>query len=225
MSFFFNAPGFALKRYSLNFCDKPNFTCIKVRSGQSWESLFPDPEKREIIKKLNRMNTRLYGGMTIAIPVNLQNIDMMDISPFPASIDPPGEKLIVVDPGSLAFAAYMANGNQVYWGPISGGRVFCGDTGKQCRTMTGKYRIYHKDQEDCISKVFPVGKGGAPMPFCMYFHAGAALHGAPSEVPGYHASHGCVRLFVEDAVWLNHNFVELPEEGKDGTLVIINPYF
>jgi len=32
----------------------------------------------------------------------------------------------------------------------------------------------------------------------MFFHGGFALHGSPS-VPGYNASHGCVRLFDDDA--------------------------
>lgn len=220
-----NSTALAVKRYSLNYCNLPDFKCIQVKRGQSWSSLFPDPNLRELIQKLNRMNITLYPGMTLAVPQNLSNLSLMSISPFPLTIESPKEKLIVVDPGSLAFAAYTADGNLVLWGPISGGQVFCGDVGSQCRTLAGKYRIFNKNDEKCISKVFPIGKGGAPMPYCMYFHAGAALHGGPNEVPGYHASHGCVRIFMEDAQWLNENFVDSFSEGKIGTRVVINPYY
>jgi lipoprotein-anchoring transpeptidase ErfK/SrfK len=52
----------------------------------------------------------------------------------------------------------------------------------------------------------------------MFFNkAGYAFHGSP-KVPGQNASHGCVRIFTDDAKWLNENFVEI------GTTVIINPY-
>ncbi|HRE32879.1 MAG TPA: L,D-transpeptidase, partial [Candidatus Berkiella sp.] len=54
---------------------------------------------------------------------------------------------------------------------------------------------------------YPVGKGGAPMPYCMFFHGGYALHGSNS-VPSYNASHGCVRMAPEDAQWLNEDFVQ-----------------
>ena len=60
------------------------------------------------------------------------------------------------------------------------------------------------------------------MPYCMHFWRGIALHGS-EEVPGYSASHGCVRLFIQDARWLNEEFVDLPGAGgKIGTRVIIN---
>ena len=65
--------------------------------------------------------------------------------------------------------------------------------------------IYNKGGAGCASSKFPVGRGGAPMPYCMFFHGGYALHGS-YEVPGYHASHGCIRLFVDDAAWLNEEF-------------------
>jgi len=50
----------------------------------------------------------------------------------------------------------------------------------------------------------------------MYFHGGFALHGS-YEVPGFNASHGCVRLFVPDAEWLNQDFTA----GGQKVMVII----
>jgi len=32
------------------------------------------------------------------------------------------------------------------------------------------------------------------------------MHG--STLPGYHASHGCIRMFEDDAHWLNKEFTE-----------------
>lgn len=54
------------------------------------------------------------------------------------------------------------------------------------------------------------------MPYCMFFKGGYAIHA--SDVPGYNASHGCVRVFYEDAEWLNREFADI------GTSVIVRPY-
>jgi lipoprotein-anchoring transpeptidase ErfK/SrfK len=64
--------------------------------------------------------------------------------------------------------------------------------------------------------------GGAPMPYCMHFYRGYALHGS-TTVPGYRASHGCIRMFIEDARWLNEEFIDLPYSNQKGTKVVIEP--
>ena len=48
------------------------------------------------------------------------------------------------------------------------------------------------------------------MPYCFFYNGGYAIHGS-YDVPGYHASHGCVRIFVEDAKWLYREFVKVGE--------------
>jgi lipoprotein-anchoring transpeptidase ErfK/SrfK len=60
----------------------------------------------------------------------------------------------------------------------------------------------------------------------MYFSNGQAFHGEPNGLPGYNASHGCVRLYVRDAEWLRYDFVEPPDIDNDyrGTKVIVKPY-
>lgn len=196
---------------------------MTVKGGQSWERLFPEASQREVVKRLNRMNTRLYAGMRIAVPDDLYNTDIMDISPFPLAVDSGGEKMVVVDPNVLAWGAYDTSGHLLHWGPIAGGRSYCADVGRSCRTVSGKFAFYHKRGEGCKSSKFPVGRGGAPMPYCMFFHGGFALHASPI-VPGRHDSHGCVRLFLEDAKWLNEEFIELSSDEKKGTTVIVNPY-
>ena len=63
------------------------------------------------------------------------------------------------------------------------------------------------------------------MPYCMYFHKGVALHGS-EDIPGYRASHGCIRMFTRDAKWLNENFVESSNAERNhnlGTKVVVRP--
>lgn len=106
------------------------------------------------------------------------------------------------------WSAYDDSGELVRSGPVSGGKNYCPDIHRGCRTVTGTFTIYSKQGAGCRSTRFPVGRGGAPMPYCMFFHGGYALHGS-YEVPGYNASHGCVRMHPEDAMWLNEDFVEV----------------
>lgn len=127
-------------------------------------------------------------------------------TPLPSKIS--GGNVIKVDLGRLAWGAYDAQGNLVKSGRASGGKNYCPDIRRGCRTVTGTYTIYSKKGAGCKSSRFPVGKGGAPMPYCMHFKGGYALHGSNS-VPNYNASHGCVRVPPSDAQWLNQNFVRV----------------
>lgn len=208
-----------------SLCQSSRYTCIIVQRGETWNVLFPDIDQRDLVMRVNRMNIRLHPGMVIAVPTNLVNTRTMDLAPLYQKIDAPGRKTIIVDLPKFAWGAYDSSGNLVNWGPVSGGRGYCPDIHGRCRTPVGKFAIYAKGGGNCKSTKFPVGKGGAPMPFCMFFHGGYALHGSP-EVPGYHASHGCVRMFYPDARWLNQEFIDLPNSsnGYKGTQVIVRPY-
>ncbi|KTD21528.1 enhanced entry protein EnhA [Legionella lansingensis] len=211
--------------YGTGLCAYPQYECIKVGSGQTWEKLFPDPQQRDIVQRINRTYNHLWAGKEIAVPRNLVNKTLFDFSPFPLEVDTEGEKLVVVDQDKLAWAAYGADGQLVRWGPISSGSDICSDrSSKTCRTMTGIFHFFSRENEKCRSNVFPIGRGGARMPYCMYFHKGFALHGS-EDIPGHRASHGCVRMFTEDAKWMNHHFIDLTNDKtqKLGTKVIIRP--
>lgn len=189
--------------YAKTICDKEPYNCYKVKKGETWESLFPDDENRIFVKKINRMNIQVRPGMTIAVPKDKQidATEFLSYAPFPQTISPTGQELIKVDLSDFAWAAYDPNGTLVKWGPISGGK------GKKSSTITGTYTFYRKQGGGCVSSKYPIPRGGAPMPYCMHFKGGFAMHGSPT-VPGFHASHGCVRLFTDDAQWLNQNFVD-----------------
>jgi hypothetical protein len=195
--------------------ESPDYFCYVVARSDTWKKLFPDEEERDIIMRINRRN-QIHAGVTLAIPKS-DSLNMLDYSPFPLQIESTGSKLIKVSLKDLAFGAYSAEGALQYWGPISSGKGYCPDVGRRCSTPPGHYSIQSKQGPGCVSTKFPVGRGGAPMPYCMFFYRGYALHGSP-DLPGYHASHGCIRLLTKDAKWLNQDFTP-----GSYTAVIVSP--
>lgn len=216
----------ATQRFGETLCHNAEYSCLKVMEGDTWDSLYPDLREQDIVKRVNRMNISLKEGIILAAPKNLENLTIYDVSPFPRYIEPTGEKEIFVSQKQLAWGAYDEQGELVWWGPISSGSGNCPSIDGHCLTPTGSFRIIRKQDIDCISTVFPVRangmSGGAEMPFCMHFLTGTALHGSDT-LPGYRASHGCVRMFIEDARWLNEDFIDLPGAGGlQGTRVTVD---
>lgn len=201
-------PATQARTYGQTLCGKPQYTCLKTKPGDSWHKLFPDAREREIVRKVNRMNVNLTSGTMIAVPKNLHSVNFLSLAPFSNQISPQGSSLIKVDLNHLAWGAYDASGRLVNWGPVSGGQNYCSDVKRGCKTVTGTFKIQRKQGQGCKSSKYPLPRGGAPMPYCMHFHGGYALHGS-ATVPGYNASHGCVRMFPEDAQWLNQSFVRV----------------
>jgi hypothetical protein len=137
---------------------------------------------------------------------------------IPSSIDT-HEKMILVDPSSFAWGAYDQYGQLVRGGIATAGADFCADEGKPCRTNSGSFRIFSLGNADCISRTYPIGKGGSIMPYCMFFNKGQSLHGTPDQMmTEQHLSHGCVRMRIPDAEWVRNNFAEI------GTKVVVLPY-
>ena len=193
--------------YGKKFCSSAGYKCVTIKRGQSWESKFPNATQRNIVRKVNRINVPLKPGYVIAVPNNLSNLaSHMDVAPMPRKIGPNGRPTVKVNLTTLSWGAYDVHGNLLNWGPISGGQNYCKDVNRGCRTITGDYTFYRKQGQHCKSSKYPRPNGGAPMPYCMHFKGGYAMH-ASATVPGHHASHGCVRMFLEDARWLNQNFV------------------
>jgi len=91
----------------------------------------------------------------------------------------------VVD-GQVDWSAHISSGSEEwYWN---------GDDWELAHTPRGWFEIYWRD----------AGWVEAPLGWlydAMYFTGGYAVHGSES-VPDYPASHGCVRVSIEDAEWL-----------------------
>lgn len=209
--------------YGRQLCTAADYHCVTVKHGETWEKMFPNEKERDLVQRVNRTYNRLSVGQVVVVPNALSTVTLLDLAPFSHQIND-SERQIIIDQDKLAWAAYNETGELVNWGPVASGRDKCSDSNNSCRTLTGVYRIFSKEDSNCKSDVFPIGRGGAKMPYCMYFHKGFALHGA-DDIPGYRASHGCVRMFTQDAKWLNLHFVEISDAGNQhmGTKVVVRP--
>lgn len=99
--------------YGTALCGYPQYTCLKVVAGQTWESLFPDPVQRDVVQRVNRTYNHLWAGKEIAVPKNLDHLIIFDVAPFPIKLKGETEKQIIVDQEKLAWGAYDAQGNLV----------------------------------------------------------------------------------------------------------------
>lgn len=124
----------------------------------------------------------------------------------------------VFNPNTHSWSAIDDSGNVVRSGRASGGRGYCPDSGKHCKTPAGTFHIISKGGPGCKSSLYPIGRGGSPMPWCMFFSKYYAIHGSYEVPKNANASHGCIRVTPGDANWLSHHFVRI------GTTVIVKPY-
>lgn len=138
---------------------------------------------------------------------------------FPLTRPATGHRIFVYDPKVNAWAAYDEHGIRQNVGRATGGKIFCPDIGRTCRTIVGQFRIIDKGDSSCISSRYPRNtNGGAPMPYCMHFSPkGYAIHGT-ADVPDYYNSHGCIGVTERAARWLNQDFLKI------GSTVIVLPY-
>jgi len=126
--------------------------------------------------------------------------------------------IFVFDPQHLQWAVYDKQGKRVGVGRASGGANYCKDIHEPCRTVKGEFTVFRKENIECTSKTFPIDEGGgAPMPHCMFFHEGYAIHGS-NNVPEENRSHGCIRVTKKAAEWINTNYI------NPGSMVIVMPY-
>lgn len=159
-------------------------------------------------------NLPLYHGQA---PYSLSYNEEKFAQRLPQNIDGNG-KTILVDPKVFAWGAYD-DGKLVRAGIATAGAEYCPDEGKPCKTHSGTYRIFKIGGEECVSRTYPIGKGGALMPYCMFFRNGESLHGSPDQMMAEaNISHGCVHMRIPDAEWLSTNFASV------GTKVVVLPY-
>jgi hypothetical protein len=137
-----------------------------------------------ILMKVNRIDQRhLSTGRNILVPVDKQKSALYVPVPKVLS-DSRGEREIRIFLRRQFFGAYE-NGQLLFWGPVSSGK-----RGKN--TPPGKFFVNYKQRFKKSLKY-----DDAPMPFSINFNQGYFLH--QQSMPGYPASHGCVRLLEVDA--------------------------
>lgn len=144
----------------------------------------------------------------LVVPVTWSE-DPLAYSPFPAAW-PAAEahpKALVVDQPAQAFAAYE-NGRLVRWGPVSTGR-------KETPTPDGAFNLTWRarsrrstDNQDWLLEWY----------FNFVNSRGVSFH--LFDLPGYPASHACVRLLLRDAQWL-YRWGEQWKLDETGRVVLV----
>ena len=140
--------------------------------------------------KVNRRDSlHVRNGDSLMVPDSAATL--LDLAPFPRQIPSTTglAKLILVSRRVQAFAAYEHGGLR-RWGPTSTGR-------ESLQTPEGLYHTNWKDaertstfNEEWLLKWYLNLDNFLGISFHLF------------ELPGYPASHSCVRLLEDDAVWL-----------------------
>ncbi|MEX1188407.1 MAG: L,D-transpeptidase [Bacteroidia bacterium] len=176
---------------------------------------FPDSQL-SIICAINRIDPdRLHRADSLMIPDSIY-FDLNNYSPYPQKITIADsvDKLILISYRYQAFALYT-KGKLEKWGPVSMGA-------KNTKTPTGLFHTNWKSKSQISTDN---SSWILPWYFNLVNNTGVSLH--QFELPGFPASHSCVRLRLSDAEYIYY-FAEqwkLDEKGwkilVEGTPVII----
>jgi lipoprotein-anchoring transpeptidase ErfK/SrfK len=118
-------------------------------------------------------------------------VDLLSIAPFPTQLEVARTipKLLLVSRRVQAFGAFES-GRLVRWGPTSTGK-------KSTPTPAG---LYHTNWKAKLKRSSINQSWILPWCFNLDDLTGVSFH--QFDLPGYPASHGCVRLLEEDAKWI-----------------------
>lgn len=153
------------------------------------------PDQVGILEKLNRRDRGHLLRAEPAIPGLILPdqwlTDELAYSPFPATYGwaEPYAKAIVVHQPAQAFGAYES-GRLVRWGPVSTGR-------KETPTPAGAYNLTWRSKGRRSTD-----NAAWFLPWYFNFHNERGVSFHQFDLPGYPASHACVRLLERDAIWL-----------------------
>jgi lipoprotein-anchoring transpeptidase ErfK/SrfK len=150
----------------------------------------------DIILALNRIDKKNFKRKDSLVVPDTIVTNWKYYSPFPLKVEEAFQipKLIVVSQKVQAFAAYQL-GNLILWGPTSTGK-------EETPTPNGLFHTNWKAEE--TTSTFD-DEWNLKWNFNLDNFEGVALH--QYEMPGYPASHSCVRLYEKDAEWI-YNWAE-----------------
>ena len=144
----------------------------------------------DLISMLNRIDIeKVYKVNKLIVPDTFL-LSPLSYAPFPDSLKliASVRRILLVSYSIQAFAAYE-NGRLVRWGPISMGK-------KSTPTPTGLFFTNWKSRE---TKSTVDDAWVLKWYFNIVNESGVSLH--QFDLPGYPASHSCIRLKAEDAEW------------------------
>ena len=171
----------------------PNYKILYPKRGNSYSILLNKYgyNGAELILALNRIDRKnLRRRDSLVVPDTFVT-NRKYYSPFPLKVEEAFQipKLIVVSQRIQAFAAYQL-GNLILWGPTSTGK-------EETPTPNGLFHTNWKAEE--TTSTFD-DEWKLKWNFNLDNFEGVALH--QYDMPGYPASHSCVRLYEKDAAWI-----------------------
>lgn len=149
-----------------------------------------------ILCMINRVDVNYLTKVDTLIVPDTFVLDLFSYSPFPVRYKTlrPVKKMILYSQAIQAFGAYE-NGKLVKWGPISTGKESTQTPSRLFFTnWRAKETVSTVDDEWIMQWYFNLGN-----------KEGVSMH--LYEMPGYPASHACVRLLLPDAMWF-YNWCE-----------------
>ncbi len=207
-----NKEKIALKTSDKAVIEQPNIyynydTLYSIDEVKHFKETY-SPKQIKVIAAINRIDPhRIKTGTVLIIPNPLLD-SISPYMPFPTTLEALAKypKSILVNQRIQAFAAYE-NGRQIRTAPISSGK-------KSTPTPNGLYHTNYKAKR----KVSTInGNWVMPWYFNIDNNLGIALH--KYDLPGYPASHSCIRLYEDDAQWF-YNWGEQWKLSKNRTLVV-----
>lgn len=170
-----------------------NYQLVATADTSEWLKLLPEGDTLQAILVVNRVDRRnLLRLDTLLLPDTI-GVGIEMYSPFPKTVDSLKNvrKIIFVSHGVQAFAVYE-NGEQIKWGPVNLGT-------KHRPTPVGLFATNWKAKRttSTINSAWILD---------WYFNIanfdGIGMH--EYALPGYPASHGCIRMYRDDAFWVYH---------------------
>jgi len=160
-----------------------------------------------LVLKINRVDLdHVRQGEALVVPAKVA--DLLYHSPFPPQVEvvQSVRKAIFLSRRIQALAAYES-GRQVYWAPTSSGK-------KATPTPAGLFQTNWKSRERASTV-------DEQWILRWYFNLdnlqGVSFH--QYALPGYPASHSCIRLLEEDARWI-YDWAEQWVLSKDGRKIL-----